>query len=246
MVPDSTVQPTDVAGTIILVDGDEDLIRSADEALGQQGFGVYAASDCREGVQYIVDHQPDLVIVDIGAKGSNGTEACRHIRKVSDVPLLMLANQDREEAIVEGLEQGAKDYLIKPFQIGQLVTRARVLLSRTGHRRSRQDPAVYSDDYLAVNVADRRIMVQRRLLQLTTTEYRLLGYMLENAGQVLTYERLLEAVWGRDHLDYPDYVRIYVWRLRKKIERDARRPQYILTEHGIGYRFEKAAAAARA
>ena len=120
------------------------------------------------------------------------------------------------------------------------MTRARILLRRASHRPSRQAPAVYGDDYLAVNLADRRIMVQGRLVQLTPTEYRLLAYLLENAGRVLTYEQLLEAVWGRDRVDYVDYVRIYIWRLRKKIERDPRQPQYILTEHGTGYRFEKA------
>ena len=89
-------------------------------------------------------------------------------------------------------------------------------------------------------MADRRVVVQGRLVKLTRTEYRLLGYLLENAGRVATYEEVLEAVWGKERVDYVDYVRIYVWRLRKKIEKDHRQPQYLLTEHGIGYRFEKA------
>jgi len=246
MTPDSTVQTTDAAGTIVVIDGDKVFARAADEALSQQGFEVHVAGDGQKGVQHVLDHWPNLVIVDVGALGSQGTATCQRIREASDVPLLILANEGKEEAIVEGLKQGARDYLTKPFQIGQLVARARVLLQSSGRTSPRQNAAVYSDDYLTVNVAERRTMVQNNLLKLTTTEYRLLGYMLENAGQVLTYRRLLEAVWGREHGDCSDYVRIYVWRLRKKIERDARRPQYILTEHGIGYRFEKATAAARA
>ena len=143
------------------------------------------------------------------------------------------------------MKQGAQDFLTKPLRIGQLVRRARILMRCAAAKPRHKAPAVYCDDYLAVDVAQRRTTVQNKLLRLTATEYRLLGYMLENAGEVLTYRRLLEAVWGGKHLDNPDYVRIYVWRLRKKIERDPRRPQYILTEHGIGYRFEKARTAAR-
>jgi len=241
MVADSTVQPTDVAGSSVLIDGDVDLVREAGEALSQRGFAVHAASDCPGGLQQVLEHEPDLVILDVGVNASGGTESCRRIRQVCDAPMLVLGTQGREELIVRWLEEGATDYLTKPFEVGELVTRVRILLRRATPRPSRQAPTVYGDDYLAVNLADRRILVEGRLVQLTPTEYRLLGFLLENAGRVLTYEQVLEQVWGRDYLDYVDYVRIYIWRLRKKIERDPRQPQYILTEHGVGYRFEKAA-----
>jgi two-component system KDP operon response regulator KdpE len=240
MTADSTVQPTDVAGRIVLIDSDVDLVQAIDEALAQRGYRVFTATDWDAGVQQVLDERPDLVIVDVGADGSGSAEICQRVRGATEAPMLVLATQGGEELIMQGLESGAKDYLTKPFEVGQLVTRAQILLRRASLKPARKAPTVYGDDYLAVNLADHRILVEGRLVQLTPTEYRLLGYLLENAGRVLTYEQLLEQVWGRDYVDYVDYVRIYVWRLRKKIERDPRQPQYILTEHGIGYRFEKA------
>ena len=154
--------------------------------------------------------------------------------------MLLLGTPGREEDIVQGLEQGGDDYLTKPFGIEELVTRSRVLLRRAPAAAPTREPGTYADEYLTVNIPHRRVMVEGSLVQLTPTEYRLLEYLLENAGRVVAYEQLLQRVWGKDYLDYVDYVRIYVWRLRKKIEKDHKQPRYILTEHGIGYRFETA------
>jgi len=189
---------------------------------------------------HIANHQPDLVIVDVVLANSDGREAFQRIREMSDVPMMILAAQGRDEEIVRGLEHGADDYLTKPFGIEQLVTRMQVLLRRARVSPSEEPPAAYRDEYLAVDLADRRVEVQGDLVRLTPTEYRLLGYLVENAGRVLTYKQLLEEVWGQEYVNYVDYVRIYIWRLRRKIEKDHRQPEYILTEHGIGYRFEKA------
>lgn len=240
MAAKPTVQYSDVRKRIVLIDDDADLVHQVDEDLMRQGYEVYTAHECEEGLLHIADHQPDLVIVDVVLANSDGRKACQRIREMSDVPMMILAERGREEEIVRGLAHGAGDYLTKPFGIEELVTRMQVLLGRARVLPPEEPPVTYGDEYLVVNMADRRVVVQGELVRLTPTEYRLLGYLVENAGRVLTYKQLLEEVWGQEYVNYVDYVRIYIWRLRKKIEKDPRQPEYILTEHGIGYRFEKA------
>ena len=240
MAAEPTARHSNARKRIVLIDDDAEFVQQVDETLVQQGYEVYTANECEEGLLHVADHQPDLVIVDVVLANSNGKKTCRRIREMSDVPMMILAAQGREEEIVRGLEHGADDYLTKPFGIEQLVTRMQVLLRRAHVSPSEEPPAAYRDEYLAVDLADRRVEVQGDLVRLTPTEYRLLGYLVQNAGRVLTYKQLLEEVWGKEYVNYVDYVRIYVWRLRKKIEKDSQQPEYILTEHGIGYRFEKA------
>ncbi len=240
MAAEPTARHSNVRKRIVLIDDDADFVQQVDETLVQQGYEVYTAYVCEEGLLHVANRQPDLVIVDVVLANSNGMKTCQRIREMSDVPMMILAAQGREEEIVRGLEHGADDYLTKPFGIEQLVTRMQVLLRRTHVSPSEEPPAAYRDEYLAVDLADRRVEVQGDLVKLTPTEYRLLGCLVQNTGRVLTYEQLLEEVWGQEYVNHVDYVRIYIWRLRKKIEKDPRRPEYILTEHGIGYRFEKA------
>jgi two-component system KDP operon response regulator KdpE len=224
----------------VLIDDDADFVQQVGETLVQQGYEVYTAYECEEGLLHIANHRPDLVIMDVVLANSNGRETCQRIREMSDVPMMVLAAQGRDEEIARGLAHGADDYLTKPFGIEQLVTRMQVLLRRARVSRSEEPPAAYRDEYLAVDLADRRVEVHGDLVKLTPTEYRLLACLVQNAGRVLTYEKLLEDVWGQEYVNCVDYVRIYMWRLRKKIEKDSRQPEYILTEYGIGYRFEKA------
>ncbi|MDH4209404.1 MAG: response regulator transcription factor, partial [Anaerolineae bacterium] len=145
-----------------------------------------------------------------------------------------------DEDIVRGLEYGADDYLTKPFSIKVLVARARAALRRAALPPPEQEhPIVYADDYLAVDLGQRRVTVGGEAVKLTPTEYRLLAYLVENAGQVLTSQQILQAVWGWEYQDELDYVRVYIWHLRQKLERDPKKPSYIQTEMGVGYRFEK-------
>ena len=225
---------------ILWVNDDPEFGKWVYDTLGQQGYEMYTAHDCEEGLRHLDNQLADLMILDITLGSSNGPEACGHIRKTYGVPLLILAGDGREEDLLQGLAHGADDYLLKPFRMEDLLGRVQVLLRRAELFAARPQPAIYSDQHLTIRLSGRRITVAGELIRLTPTEYRLLACLVENDGQAVAHTTLLERVWGPEHATDVDYVRIYIWRLRQKIEEDPRRPRYIRTEHGFGYRFERA------
>jgi two-component system KDP operon response regulator KdpE len=239
-MPGETPKPN-LPKRILLIERAAELIQQVADALQQQGYAVYTANDCQEGLQQMVSHLPDLVILDLLLINSAGRQACQRLREISSAPILLIAQgttaQGTEEDIVRGLDYGADDYLTKPFRSEELLARIGVLLRRAALPPPADLTATYSDEYLTMNLAERRVTVQGKLVHLTRKEYHLLTCLLQNAGRVLTYQQLLERVWGQEYTDDIDYVRVYIWRLRRKIEKNPDQPQYILTEHGLGYRF---------
>jgi len=222
---------------ILVIDDDPELVKLVEYSLIREGYEVYKAYDGQEGLRKAESLQPDLVILDIMMPGVDGWKVCRRLRENSDIPILMLTAKGKEEDIVRGLDSGADDYLTKPFGIKELQARVRAILRRAAWRPPAGKPT-YSDGYLTVNLDERRVLVDGKPVKLTPTEFRLLSELVENAGRVLTYRQLLERVWGWEYMDDVDYVRIYIWRLRRRIEREPSQPQYILTEYGVGYRFD--------
>ena len=225
---------------ILVIDDDPRLVKLVDYSLTQEGYEVYKAYDGQEGLRQMYSHQPDLVILDIMMPKMDGWQVCRRIREMSNVPIIMLTAKGGEEDIARGLDYGADDYLTKPFRVKELLARVRAVLRRAALPPPTEEPVTYSDEYLTVNLAERRVVVQGEPVKLTPTEFRLLALLVKNAGRVLTFQQILEHVWGWEYQDDVDYVRIYVWHLRQKIEEDPSQPRYILTEYGVGYRFEKA------
>lgn len=225
-------------GRVLVIDGDAREAKGIARHLVASGHSVRIAGSLAEGRDYLATHPADLVIMDLAlTHGKNGTGWVG----LHSVPVIIIADPEREDDIVQSLVRGASDFVARPISGNDLVTRTRLLLRRAqSSRQSSMPPPSYRDNYLAINVMDRRVMVDGRLVQLTPTEQGLLGHFLTNVGRVLTYDELLQEVWGPDYRGYPDYVRIYVWRLRNKVEKNPKDPQYILTEHGIGYRFEAA------
>jgi two-component system KDP operon response regulator KdpE len=224
---------------ILIVDDDPDVRRLVKTVFSRAGAAVYTASDGREGLGQFGACQPDLVLLDIKMPALDGWETCRLMRRMSDVPIIFLTVVAGEDDIVHGFDCGAADYVTKPFSTKVLLARARAALRAMDAAPGRRRVALYNDGYLAVDLDAHRVSVAGKLAQLTATEYRLLAYLLENAGRVLTYEQLLEEVWGEACKDSADYVHVYVWHLRQKLERDPSRPQYVQTERGVGYRFER-------
>jgi two-component system KDP operon response regulator KdpE len=157
---------------------------------------------------------------------------------MSDVPIIMLTARGREEDIIKGLDLGADDYLTKPFRIGELLARVRATLRRSRTESFLSDEVTYSDNYLSVDLASRRVMVRGELVKLTPTEYKLLAVLIRNKGRVVEFRQLLESVWGFEYVDEVDYLRVYIWHLRRKIEPDPKKPSYLLSELNLGYRFE--------
>lgn len=222
---------------ILIVDDDPMLSELIGYNLEIEGYVVARAQDGREGLRKFETEQPDLVILDVSMPKLNGWEVCKRIRAVSDTPVMMLTAQGREEDIIRGLDLGADDYLTKPFQVRVLLARIRSALRRA-HLSPEPEPEVtYADDYLVIVLADRRVTVDGKITKLTPTEYKLLAFLVENKGRILTFRQILENVWGLEYIDDIDYLRVYIWHLRKKIERDSKNPVYLLNELSTGYRF---------
>lgn len=222
---------------ILIVDDDPMLSELIGYNLESEGYTIVRAQDGREGLAKFETEQPDLVILDVSMPKLNGWEVCERIRAVSDTPVMMLTAQGREEDIVRGLDLGADDYLTKPFQVRVLLARIRAALRRA-HLSPEPEPEVtYADDYLVIDLADRRVTVDGEVTKLTPTEYKLLAFLVENKGRILTFRQILENVWGFEYIDDIDYLRVYIWHLRKKIEQDSKNPVYLLNELSTGYRF---------
>lgn len=226
-----------MSNKILIVDDDPMLSELIGYNLESEGYAIVRAQDGQEGLAKFKTEQPDLVILDVSMPKLNGWEVCERIRAVSDTPVMMLTAQGREEDIVRGLDLGADDYLTKPFQVRVLLARIRAALRRA-HLSPEPEPEVtYADDYLVINLADRRVTVDGKITKLTPTEYKLLAFLVENKGRILTFRQILENVWGFEYIDDIDYLRVYIWHLRKKIERDSKNPVYLLNELSTGYRF---------
>ena len=227
---------------VLIIDDDPAFARLVEQVLTHTGYDVLKASSGQEALRLLFTQRPDLVLLDVAMPGMDGWQTCSRIRDVSDIPIVMLTGKRKAEGdIVRGLEYGADDYLIKPVRTKELVARVRAIL-----RRAELPPypeakkgIIYSDDFLTVDVVERRVMVNGERVKLTPTEFRLLALLLENANRVLTHRQLLEKVWGWEYIDDLDHVRIYIWHLRQKIESNPAQPRYIVTEPGVGYYFHK-------
>ena len=203
-------------------------------------FEIVLCSDGLEGLRTFHAEHPDVVILDIVMPGGmDGLTVCRRIWEVADTPIMMLSAQAvTEEDVIEGLNAGADEYLIKPVRLNEFVARVNALIRRSQIVSSETDQS-YNDGYLSIDVHRRHVHVNGRKIYLTPTEFKLLAVLMENAGRVVNQRDLLEQVWGREYMDDVYYPRVYISQLRRKVEPDPANPVYILTEHRIGYRFEK-------
>ncbi len=227
---------------ILIVDDDPGFVRLVEQVLTRKGYEVLKAGSGQQGLRLLFHQRPDIVLLDVVMPGMDGWETCNRIRDICDTPIIMLTGQhSAEEDIVRGLDYGADDYLIKPVGNKELVARVRAVLRRAELPSSLAGvgEATYSDSQLTVSVAERKVIVNGERVRLTPTEFRLLALLVENAGRVLTHQRLLEKVWGWEYVNDLDHVRIYIWHLRQKIEPVPAQPRYILTEPGVGYYFQK-------
>jgi DNA-binding response OmpR family regulator len=223
---------------ILIVDDDEKLARLVQLFLSQHGYEVHTALSGLEGLQLAYDLHPDLVVLDIMMPGMDGWVVCSRLRDVSDVPIIMLTAKDGERNVVDGLEAGADDYVVKPFSMAELLARVRALLRRSSQNSGIEGMTVFSNGEFVVNFSKREVIVRSHSVNLTPTEFELLACLVKNEGRVLPHKVLLQQVWGDEYIGETQYLKLYIRYLRQKIERDASNPEYILTEWGVGYRFE--------
>jgi two-component system KDP operon response regulator KdpE len=219
-------------GRILVIDDESQITRVLRAALSAQGYDVRTANDPEEGLRLFREWPPDLVITDLAMPVMSGVEVCRHIRSRGTTPVLVLSVREHERSKVEALDAGADDYVTKPFSIQELLARVRAHLRRAPERTA---AAIEAGDFV-VDAQAHTITVLGKPIHLTPKEYDLLLHLARNAGKVMTHRALLTAVWGAQSAHQPEYLRVFVGQLRKKLEAETGR-QYIQTEPWVGYRF---------
>lgn len=224
-------------GNILVVDDEPQITRVLKTTLSSQGYGVRTASDGDEALQMLREWTPDLVITDLRMPNLGGLELCRQVRAKSRIPIIVLSVKGEERIKVEALDAGADDYVTKPFGVHELLARVRAALRRAATPEQPESPLIEAGDF-RIDIATRSVRVRDREVHLTPKEFDLLIYLARHAGKVLTHRNLLAAVWGGNSVEQPEYLRVFVGHLRKKLEPDEAAPRYILTEPWVGYRFE--------
>lgn len=220
--------------SILVIDDEAQMRRLLDITLQMQGYSVSQAATAKEGLILAANHPPDLILLDLGLPDKSGLEVLTSLRQWYTAPVMILSVQHDEEAIVTALDKGANDYLSKPFRTGELLARIRSAL-RTA--QTEEGDSVIGGSELEIDLAARIVKKHNEPVKLTQTEYSLLALLARNEGKVLTHQYLLRAIWGPGFIGQSQYLRVYIAQLRKKIEKDPNRPEYILTESGVGYRF---------
>jgi two-component system KDP operon response regulator KdpE len=221
----------------ILVVDDEPKIRMFVRAnLQARGYDVYLAQDGIEALEVAARVLPDVIVLDVGMPGMDGIEVCRKIREWSDTPIIILSVKEDEKIKVRALDEGADDYITKPFSLEELLARVRVALR---HTAGAPVPAriLFTAAGLEVDMTRRIVHLRGEPVKLTRTEYELLAYLIDNIGKVLSHNEILQNVWGPEYGGESEYVRVFIGQLRRKIEDDPSNPQFIVTVPRIGYRF---------
>lgn len=223
---------------ILVVEDDPEIGQLLQQLLAGEGADVSVAEGGREALRRFYAYRPGLVLLDLMLPDMEGFEVCRQMRMMSDAPIIMLTALTREDEILRGFACGADDYVTKPFSPQILLARIRAVLNRSEPVFTRQsDVEGYSDDYLYIDLKQRRVAVEGRVVHLSPMEFNLLTALVERADRVLTYGQLLERIWGWEYRDETHYVHVYMSRLRHKLERDPKAPLYLRSQPQIGYFF---------
>jgi len=220
---------------VVLIEDEPQIRRFLRATLTSQGYRLFEAATAADGLVEVASRQPDVVIVDLGLPDLDGLEVIRRLREWSKVPVIVLSARGQERDKVTALDAGADDYVSKPFSAGELLARLRVAL-RHAAGAAHEESAAFRVGELQVDLLRRHVSVDGHEVRLTPIEYKLLTTLVRYAGRVVTHQQLLREVWGPTHDDQSHYVRVYMAHLRHKIEAEAARPRYLLTEPGVGYR----------
>ena len=223
---------------ILVVDDDPDILRLVSNKLDLAGFEVSTAASGQQALDAISQRGlPHLAIVDLNMPGMDGFEFCQTVQRFADLPIIMLTAMDAEETVIRGIEHFAEDYVTKPFSPRELVARVQRVLRRIGDFAYTLDPVTQVDNRLAVDFAGQQVIVEGQPVALTPTETKVLYILMRNAGRTVTVDFLLRRLWPLEEV-FEDTLRVHIYRLRQKIETTPGQPHYIVTERGLGYRFE--------
>lgn len=221
---------------ILVVDDEPQITRVLRTSLVAQGYEIRVANDGEMALEIMKDWSPHLIITDLSMPGVNGIELCRRVRAVSQVPILVLSVRDQERQKIDALDAGADDYITKPFSMNELLARVRANLRRAPKSEEVANLVEIGD--FRIDLATRTVTVAGRDLKLTPKEFDLLLYLSQHPHRVVPHRTLLASVWGANSVEQPEYLRVFIGQLRKKLEPDPAEPRYLLTERWVGYRFE--------
>ena len=224
-------------GNILVVDDEPQITRVLKTTLSSHGYGIRTAADGDEALQMMKEGSPDLLITDLRMPSMDGLELCRQVRATSQIPIIVLSVRGEERTKVEALDAGADDYVTKPFSTNELLARVRAALRRASVKDAPEEQAIDIGDF-HIDILSRSVQVRGRSLHLTPKEFDLLVYLARHPGRVVTHRALLSAIWGENSVEQPEYLRVFVGHLRKKLESDDGSRRYITTEPWVGYRFE--------
>lgn len=219
---------------ILVIDDEVQIRKLLQITLESNEYRVIQAGSAKEGMIVAASHPPDLILLDLGLPDDNGHHVLQQLREWYTKPIIILSVQSSEEDIVKALDNGANDYLVKPFRTGELLARIRSAIR--GNNNEETDPVIDCGS-LQIDLSARVVKKHNDIIKLTTTEYALLALLAKNEGKVLTHQYLLREVWGPGYINQSQYLRVFIAQIRKKIEDDANRPAYLVTESGVGYRF---------
>jgi two-component system KDP operon response regulator KdpE len=226
---------------VLAVDDEPGILELLTNVFRRVDAQVHGAIDGKHALRQFYTHTPHLVLLDLMLPDVDGWQVCRKIRELSDVPIIMVTALSHDREIIRGLDTGADDYVLKPFSLDVLLARARALLRRGARTQDGSEAQKHRAGHLSIDLDTREVLVRGEPVKLTATEYRLLAYLVQNAGRVLSFEQILDRVWEGAHQACAEYVHVYVSRLRQKLEADTLQPRYFVSERGVGYRFEKQA-----
>ncbi len=224
------------APLVLVVEDEVQMRRFLRAALGANGFRLVEAGTASEALSLAPGHNPDVVLLDLGLPDGDGLDVTRRLREWCKAPIIVLSARGREEDKVTALDAGADDYLTKPFGTGELLARIRVALRHAAAASGPSPPQVVESGGVRIDLASRVVTHDGCEVHLTPTEYKLLALLARHAGKVLTHRLILKEVWGPGAVEQTHYVRVQMAELRKKLERDATRPSFLITEPGVGYR----------
>lgn len=219
---------------ILIIDDEPQIRKLLDITLQSNGYLPKAATSAKEGLIMAENHPPELILLDLGLPDDSGHNVLKKLRAWYTNPVIILSVQKNEEEIIKALDNGANDYLSKPFRTGELLARIRSALRTIN---TDEGETVFNFNDLKVDLTTRSVWKENQLIKLTATEYNLLALLVRNEGKVLTHQYLLRAIWGPGYINQSQYLRVFIAQIRKKIEADPNRPEYLLTEAGVGYRF---------
>ncbi len=223
-----------MAETILVIEDDEALAQLVQLLLRRTGYNVLVANRGDTGIEIARHNDPDLILLDILMPDMDGWHVYEELRRITDTPIIFLTALGNEHNITYGLGLGADDYITKPFGYNELITRVKAALSRA--KRARGEQTIINAGPFWVNLETHEVKINDRVVELTPTEFELFSALIQDGGRVVSHDSLLRRVWGAEHSERRDYLKLYIWYLRQKIEADPRHPRYIVSERGKGYR----------